>query len=807
MHPSPEPAISVSQYFRLRNLFLLLLVIAVGVLALGYVKLTGSLPQLDGRIGLRGLKSPVNIATDRFGVPTINAASRLDAYRALGFVTARDRLFQLEVLRRSNSGTLAEIFGAKLLDMDMRQRNLGMVHSAAETVKTLPAAQRRLLESYAAGINEFIAQSDALPFEFQVLGFRPQAWRTKDSILIALGMFQVLNLVAHKERMLSVMEQHLPQEISAFLTPDTDIYAHSLVGGNSSHRPIQTPPVDTIKNLYQANNQTALVNPIQITDPLLGSNAWAVNHIKTNDGRAILANDMHLPLMVPNIWYRANLVYPGAVLSGITLPGSPVLVSGTNQHVAWGFTNALADVLDLVKLEINPDDPMQYRTPDGWALFDTRREVIRIKGERSRTLNVKYTIWGPVSKQPLLGRSVAIRWTALDPASVDLTLADMDRVKTLDAAMDLFNRAGLPVLNVLLADDSGHIGWTMTGRIPNREGYDGSVSRPWGSGRFGWRGYIPPDQLPRVIDPPSGILVSANNRMIGKEYPYSIGQNFANGYRASRIRERLAEMQNISEERLFRLQSDTRSALYDFYRTLALSVITKPAINKNPKLAALKQYLQDWNGRADKDDRAFGVLFRFRKKLASEVLLPLMQRCFDADPSFYYSWFNMDTPLRQLLDAKPTNALPQKKRYQDWDALILSALEYTVARIEQNNGVDRIGQLGWADQNQLKISHPFSRAVPILSHFLDMPLHKLGGCTFCINVVGQNYGVSERLVVSPSAIDDAIFHMPTGQSGHPLSRHYDDQHAYWAAHLPLSLAPGPAEHGLRLIPKNLALAE
>ncbi len=791
---------SVKRPFRVRNWLIVLSAVLITLLVFGYIILNRSLPQLDGSIKIDGLESPVNISSDRFGIPTIDAASRLDAYRALGFVTARDRLFQLEFLRRANSGTLAEVFGSKLLDMDLRQRNLGLEQTAVAAVQALPSGHKQLLYAYAQGVNAFIARSATLPFEFEVLRFKPDTWQPKDSMLIALGMFQVLNLVAHKERMLSVMEQHLPEEIVAFLTPDNDIYAQNLVGGRGSRRPMQTPPIDAIKNLYESNNQTVSQTAVQIDDPLFGSNAWAVNYSKTIDGRAILANDMHLPLMVPNIWYRANLIYPGAELSGITLPGSPVLVSGTNQYVAWGYTNALADVLDLVELEIDPDDPERYRTPGGWKRFTTRKEIIQIKGERNRTLNIKQTIWGPVSKQSLLGHPVAIRWTALDPTAVDLTLADMDQAKTVEAAINLFNRAGLPALNVLLADDSGHIGWTLTGRIPNREGYDGSVSRPWGSGRFGWRGYIPPDQLPRVIDPPSGILVSANNRLIGSEYSYPIGQNFANGYRASRIRERLGQMQGIDEQSLFRLQTDTRSAFYDFYRDLALSAITPKAIDKNPNLSGLKQILQDWDGHAGQDSPAFGILFRFRKKLASEVLLPLMQRCFDADPQFYYSWFNMDTPLRLLLQAKPQGVLPQKSRYQDWDTLILSALQHTVARMEQTYDVDRIDQLGWADLNPLTISHPFSRAVPMLSTLLDMPVHKLSGCTYCINVVSKNYGVSERLVVSPAAIADSIFHMPTGQSGHPLSSHYSDQHAYWAGHLPLTLAAESAEHSLRLIP-------
>jgi len=448
--------IPVKRYFRPRNWLALFLIVMAIITIITYAKLRGSLPQLDGSVDLHGLAAPVTVSSDRFAVPTINAGSRLDAYRTLGFITARDRLFQLELLRRTNSGKLAEIFGPKLAKMDILQRHLGLDRAAAAIVKALPLEQKQILESYTAGVNSFIAQSKALPFEFEVLRIQPEPWQPKDSILVALGMFQVLNLVAHKERMLTSMGKYLPSNISAFLTPDTDIYTHTLIGGADSHRPIQPLPVDAIKTLYQSQNPQASTGIMRLTDPLFGSNSWAVNRLKTADGRA------------------------------------------------------------------------------------------------------------------------------------------------------------------------------------------------------------------------------------------------------------------------------------------------------------------------DKDSRAFGILFRWRKKLAGEVLLPLMQRCFDNDSSFYYSWFNMDTPLRQLLKAQPVNALPQKDRYQNWDALILGTLEYTVSRIKQEHAVDNISDLRWADLNVLKISHPFSRGMAILSPLLDMPVYKLSGCTFCINVVRPNYGVSERLVVSPEAISEAIFHMPTGQSGHPL---------------------------------------
>ncbi len=762
--------------------------------------LCATLPDLDGSKSLRGLTAPVTIHSDPYAVPAIEADNRLDAFRALGFVTARDRMFQLELFRRTAQGRLAEIFGPGLVRMDGHQRVLGFERAARLILQRLPEEQRQVLHAYSEGVNAFLVQSVLQSFELSLLGIRPALWRPEDSLLVALNMFQALNFTGHQEAMLTVMTHTLPGDVVSFLTPDSDQYTETLVGGPESRRPQRPVPAESVEALYRSNRENLQLGARIRFDEPFGSNGWVVNLRKTADGRAILANDMHLPLMVPNVWYRARLQYADTVLSGITLPGLPLLVSGSNGHVAWGYTNSLADVIDLVTLEINPRHENKYRTPDGWARFETRDEIIRVRGGEDVPIRIRGTIWGPVSEKHLFGKPTAIRWTALDPEAVDLGLIDLDRVKNLGEAIAVFNQAGSPALNVMLADANGSIGWTLTGKIPKRRGFDGSISVPWGTPEIAWNGYLAPEELPRVLDPESGFIVTANNFVIGKDYPFPVGQNYANGYRASRIRQRLASMHDITETAMSRLQADTRTGFYDFYRDLALSVLSDRAVRENPGLARIKKYLTAWSGRAEADSRGIGVLFSFRRRLAGEIILPLLKQCYATDEKFYYSWFNMDTALRQILTMRQPNLLPRGEIYQNWDDLILTVLIRTVEKLEAHHGVQDINQLVWSDINPVRISHPFSRAVPALSKFLDLPEYPLSGCTFCINVIAEGYGVTERLVVSPAHHDEGFLAMPGGQSGHPLSEHYIDQHVFWAKLAGLPLEPEPVRYRLYLTP-------
>ncbi len=780
----------------LRKLTFSILALVLAILAALGASLWGSLPKQDGEVALAGLSDKVEVSTDGFGIPSIKASSRDDAFRALGWLHARDRLFQMELMRRKSAGRLAELFGQAALDLDRRQRAFGFGHAAQAIVAALPQEQKQALAAYVAGVNTFLSDAKVLPPEFLLLRHSPEPWRSEDSLLVGLAMFQTLSSDEESERMLSVMEQALPVPLLRFLTPDVDEYTTVLLGGGQSRRPARPIPVEDWAGLGSAAQVAGGVDALSI---VAGSNNWAVGGSKTRDGRAILADDMHLGLGVPNIWYRAALRYQGGGMDGVTLPGLPLMIVGSNGRVAWGFTNVEADVMDLVRLETNPANPEEYRTPQGWRSFQRRVETIRVKGGEAVALDVKDTIWGPVSPKPLLGQPVAIHWTALQASGVDLGLLDMDRVETLEQAMAVANRSGGPTQNMALADGQGHIAWTLTGRYPLRRGFDGSASRSWADGAVGWEGSIPPEALPRLVDPPQGFFATANNRALGSDYPYALAHNQANGYRAYRISQRLGEKEKLDEQDLFAIQLDTRSEFFDYYRRLALELLDGGG-RQDPDLDEARRYIEAWDGHMDADSLGIGLLWLWREKLAAAVFAPVVARCRQTQPDFAYSWREMETPLRALLSQQIPQTLPDT-RHRDWRGLILQTLAESVRELKQRQGVESLAGLAWGDINRVPIRHPFSKSMPFLSPLLDMAEMPLSGCAgFCVRIVGNGHGASERLVVSPGHLGQGILHMPGGQSGHPLSAHYRDQQAAWREGIALPFLPGASGHGLVLVP-------
>lgn len=782
---------------RIKPLIYLGLALFVGLGAWLAFKMSASLPQQEGRHRLAGLQQSVTVTADGLGIPSVRAGSREDAFRVLGFLHARDRLFQMDLMRRKSAGRLAELFGERARQLDIKQRSYRFESSAHAIVEGLPPGQRAALRAYTSGVNSQIQGASEPPPEFLGLGARPEPWREEDSLLVALGMFQTLSGEESDERMLSVMEQALPADVVAFLTPDTDLFAVPLVGGAHSRRPAQAVPSAALASLGQPTGH--LAGGIDADSIIAGSNNWAVAGSKTSDGRAILANDMHLSLGIPNIWYRASLSYGGRHLAGLTLPGVPLLVTGSNGDVAWGFTNIDADTLDLVRLNIHPDDPEQYRTPDGWRRFEHHPEIIKSRGGSELSVDVRTTLWGPVSPAPLLGQPVAVRWVALDPAGVDLGLMDMDQVRSVTDGVSVLNRSGGPHQNVLLADREGRIAWTYMGRFPNRRGFDGAVSRAWSDGSLGWEGYLAPNELPRLVDPPEGFLATANNRTLGRDYPHVIGHNYAHGYRAYRIAERLRGMKSATELDLLNIQLDTRSEFYDYWRNLALSVMSDQA-GRDPLLADASRAIKAWDGRMDASSLGIGLLVRFRQQLAETVFAPVVERCRNLDPGFNYAWREMETPLRAILDRRPPEALPSHA-YRDWSDLIRSVLKASTTDLKLHYGVATLMDLPWGKINQISVRHPISQAVPWLAWLLDMPPAQSSGCsTACVRILGNGHGASERMVISPSAPENAVLHMPGGESGHPLSPHYGDQQQAWMDGRPLPFLTGEREHLLEFVP-------
>lgn len=755
--------------------------------SLGYL-LYASLPMANGELRLPGLTAAAKVNADKMGIPSIFADTRQDAFRVLGFLHARDRLFQMDLMRRKSAGRLAEIFGAKAAGLDKSQRDYQLAQAAENVVAVLPASQKSVLAAYVAGVNAYLDQARILPPEFVALNYRPEPWRAEDSVLVALGMFQTLNGQEQDERMVSVMEKALPPALVKFLTPDTDLYARAILGGTESHRPAQTVPVSDFNGLERP--ALALAKGGVVADAsIAGSNNWVVAGSKTADGRAIIANDMHLGLNTPNIWYRAELHYADSYLNGVTLPGLPVLVVGSNGRVAWGFTNATADLLDLVTLEINPENSQEYLTPQGWRGFGKTSAAIKVKDGADIPVELRTTIWGPVSSQSLLGKPVAIKWTALDASAVDFGFLEMDKAASTAEAMAVMNQIGGPPQNVVFADRDGHIGWTYMGRFPIRKGFDGLVSRSWADGTVAWDGFIPPGELPRVFDPPEGFIATANNRTLGSGYPHVLGYNWALAYRAYRIAELLQAAGGMTEHDLLRIQLDTRTELFEFYRQQALEALSRAS--NRPEMAQSEQALLAWDGHMHAQSKGAALLTALRGKLAEGVFAKVVAHCQQLEPGFKYAWREMETPLRQLLTERPKGVLPEEF-HDDWDSFILQSLNEVTAELARQYPDIEPAKLPWGTVNQITLAHPFSKNLPMLAAFLNIGEFESDGCAgFCVKVLSNTHGASERLVLSPAHPEDGILEMPGGQSGHPLSSHYRDQQPFWQAGEAAGFLPGP----------------
>ena len=783
---------------RLKRVISVLMVVIVLGAGLVFVMLMASLPKEDGEIALSGLGAAATVHSDALGIPTISAENREDAFRLLGFLHARDRLFQMELMRRKSAGRLAEIFGAKAVDLDKGQRDYQFEQAAKNIVSALPANQKQVLDAYLAGVNAYIYQANQLPPEFIALNFNPEPWRAEDCILVALGMFQTLNGQEQDERMVTVMAKALPKQLVAFLTPDTDVYATVLLGGSDSHRPAQPIPVSAFAALDAEPIQLAK-GSVDVDSSIAGSNNWVVAGTKTANGSAIVANDMHLSLNAPNIWYRAELRYAGHYLNGVTLPGLPLLIVGGNNNVAWGFTNVTADLLDLITLDINPDNAQEYLTPQGWRSFTENSAFIKVKDGADIPIELRSTIWGPVSSKPLLGHSVAIKWTALETGAVDLGLLDMDKVATVKEAITVINQAGGPAQNVVFADRAGHIGWTYMGRFPKRKGFDGMASRSWAEASTAWEGFIPPEQLPRLYDPPEGFIVTANNRTLGRDYPYVIAHNWALGYRAHRITELLQRSNGITEQAMLAMQLDTRSEFYEFYQQLALQELTVAKRNE-VIVNQSEQIVRAWDGYMHIDSKGAALLMAFRTKLAEALFAKVVTRCKQYDPNFSYAWREMETPLRELLTQRPKGVIPAQYN-DDWRVFILETLTLAAKDLQSNYPDIRLAQLNWGTVNRISQQHPFSKSLPVLGAFLDIGDFESSGCaSVCVRVMSKEHGASERFVLAPAHPENGILEMPGGQSGHPFSRHYRDQQKFWQEGKTIIFIPGKFLHTLHFQP-------
>ena len=502
-------------------LFFLIAVVLIGGGIYARSRLYASLPQLDGTAAVPGLSAPVTVERDALGVPTITAGSREDAARALGFLHAQDRFFQMDLQRRQPAGELSGLVGPRALDVDQDVRVHRFRDIARRAFERTEPSYRRILEAYAAGVNAGVSALGSAPFEYHVLRAVPEPWQPEDSILTVLAMFNTLQgRQASFERSHGAIRDTLPEPMFSFLSTVGSDWETPVVGDPVARPPIPGAEIFDLRRVNaEAWNRAEEIDPAKagsfrvgdavmrggmdcvacgftrtVSDPdeasIIGSNNWAVDAARSASSAAMLANDMHLTIAVPILWYRATYTFAGERLSGLTLPGLPSLVVGSNGHVAWGFTNTGGDWSDLVRIEPDPRDPAKYLTPDGAKPFEVFQETIAAKGATSRDTIVRWTIWGPVVWKDARGREYAQKWVAHDVAALAADTTKPERARSVDDLIAAMAGLGIPNQNVTIADSNGRIGWTIGGVIPRRVGHSGMTPVSWADGTSRWDGYL-----------------------------------------------------------------------------------------------------------------------------------------------------------------------------------------------------------------------------------------------------------------------------------------------------------------------------
>ena len=784
----------------LRLVAVLVLLVALAALA-GWWAMRGSLARLDGELGLPGLGAPVRIDRDALGVVTIRAANEVDAARALGYVHGQERFFEMDLLRRSAAGELSELFGAIALDKDKSIRVHRLRSRVTQNLPAVAGEKMALLTAYTDGVNAGLGQLRTRPWPYLLLGVQPRAWRPVDSVLAGYAMFFDLQDESNsRELALWKIRSVVPAALYRLIAADGTQWDAPLAGAARGNVALPGAAELDLRRLPMPAVDTGSEN----AEPAApGSNNFAVAGALTKDGRAILADDMHLTLRAPNIWFRARLLYddPAAPngkvdVGGFTLPGIPAVIVGSNRHVAWGFTNSYGDWLDFYRVQWLDAAHTRYRSALGAQTIGTVHEKILVKGGAAEDFPVQETIWGPVTEVLDASTSLALRWAAQQPGAINLKLAGLATAANVDEALVRAGAIGMPAQNLLLADASGRIAWRLTGQMPRRIGACDPQAPADPLTGCAWQGWRAPGDNPRIVDPRSGRLWTANARTLDGPALASIGDaGYANGARGRQIRNDLFARERFSERDLLAIQLDDRAVFLQRWLRLLRAQALR---SKDPTWIDFELATRQWAGRADPDSVSYRLVRDWRLAVVERVKRGLMA---PAMVALGKDFVMPDLPqiegvTWQLASQRPAHLLPRK--FASWDALLLDAAQSVAAELEREGP---LRERRWGERNTATICHPLTKALPApVKPWLCMPADPLPGDVNMPRVATPTFGASERMVVSPGHEQDGIIHMPGGQSGNPLSPFWGAGHAAWVRGEPTPFLPGAPEHTLTLKP-------
>jgi penicillin G amidase len=805
-----EPSVAIPHRSRrLRVLvcvLLLLLLIAAGLAAYAYFVARSALPQLDRTIQVKGLSAAVKVTRDGHGVPTIEASTLEDLFFAQGYVTAQDRLWQMDIMRRYGAGELSEILGEGAVKIDREQRILGLRAAARKNLQTAGERDRTYFESYARGVNMYIAShQDKLPIEFRILKYSPQPWKAEDSIVIANQMVKDLNFY-------TLYDTLARERITAKLGPElsADLYVN-----RSWH---DRPPTVMKEDINEQDNQTdsddededddepdnsvtwAPFSGFKVSEvskfrsdilsilgsghgdaeAVNGSNNWVISGAHTITGKPLLSNDMHLGHQMPNLWYEAHLKSGNFDVAGVALPGMPYVIVGHNARIAWGFTNLGPTVTDAFIENCTAD---ACQTPRGMQLVEHRAEMIHVKNAPDVNVDVRITRHGPIVSEIIPGetRQIALRWTLYD--GLRMPFFDVDSAQNWEEFRKAFSQLDAPGQNVVYADVDGNIGYQATGRIPIRAAGDGSLPVSGADDAHEWTSYIPFDKLPSIYNPPSGVIATANGRATPDKYPYSISAEWEAPWRTERIYHILESGRKFGPGDMLALQNDIHSEndLFAAERFVyAIDHTAKPSARA--KQAA--DLMRNWDGRMTAASAAPTIAVRSAEELTRLLLEPKLGTAAhdEEDPKEYlaslswrtYLWEMHTVWLQNVILHQPKRWLPAN--YANYDELLTAAVE---AAVNAPDAPKDLASWRWGRFNALEIEHPVLEKIPVLGRWAAPGVKEQSGSKYCVKAVTPTHGPSERFTANPAELDQSTLNTVTGQGGNFLSPYYMDQWQAW----------------------------
>ncbi len=787
----------------LRFLIWALLIIAIVAGGAAWWFIYRPLPQLDGSSSLPGLQKEITVERDNWGVPHIRASSLQDAVEAQGYVMAQDRLWQLDLMRRASRGQLSEIVGPLALKSDKQFRTFGFSRAAERDYAAMDKDSRALMEAYARGVNAFIEQHQkSLPLEFTLLKYKPEPWQPTDSLVIAGYMYQTLTDTWERELDRAKVEERVGADRYKDLFAVDAPMDHFVVGdpdvpndGSQASRvdpddedDDDDMPTDTILKaaVPGAGGVRTPETFADVTSALwpsiegyleetqseirqgLGSNNWVVSGAHTATGKPLLANDTHLELSIPPIWYEIHLTAPGYNAKGFTLPGAPLIVIGHNDRIAWGFTNNGADVQDLYIETFNPAAPDEYRVNGAWVKAQVFDEMIHVKGQPDEHLKVVVTRHGPVVHREA-DKVYALRWTALEPGGLGSTYNWLSTANNWREFREIMKRVWGPGQNAVYADVDGNIGYVMAARVPTRKKGHGEVPVPGDTDAYEWTGYIPFDQLPQALNPNSGLIVTANARVVGPNYKPYLTDRWEEPYRTARIYDLLHDKTDLRPIDMLKVETDTFSFPHVFLAD-QISAASKTAQPKDPRARKLIDGLKDWNGIADADSSLVSFLVMARRAALDLILEPYLGR-----DTNLYSW-RSTAFLQKLLTDRPAKWLPPA--YKNYDELLAATADRAVTMLAEQTKSERIDDWQWKELNSLDMLHPIGRE-GFLKHLLSITGKPQSGTGYSVRAATKRHGPSMRFIANLANWDDSILLIPAGESGQVGSGHYTDQFSYW----------------------------